>query len=488
MEPYIIHVDDTKIIKERCKFFREHGTPLVMPYLAIQNNEVHYANIYKMFKIKEYGNSSIDLEAVLIALCHMEIVGVGNVGLHNVLLECKNKKVFILDYSANGESDFFASLPKSTIIMVRRYPSVVKKLIEMKVNDDQKIRLDKLIKQFQGNRGLMYYDGAYSLETKTFSGYTIDIIKSALQKYVRRGIVDKAVIACIEMYRLGELGGDPVITNLINRIKIIAVEDIGIASYPAVMEVLNVLEVSREIDEIVACVHLLCESKKTRTHCYIWSAHIYNRDMARSFGIEVGADDWKCAINDEDRLYVEENRHLLDYNLPDDNVVIALVFRKRIIMKNFDAYNWIYYYYQLKNKINRVPKFRNLKSNQPIVVLWLAIKDMILNYDIMLQNHLESEIHFFQTVVFQLLVGLESEYVPDFPLLIKKNKKMVKKLLNGEYDKFIIDDYCIDQHTIIGKSQGKGRNDFINEGSVIQNEDMQYNYPKYQMYRDKYDY
>lgn len=45
--------------------------------------------------------------------------------------------------------------------------------------------------------------------TKTFSGIDFDVAKSALQKYIRRNMPEKAILAAIELYRLGEIGGSP---------------------------------------------------------------------------------------------------------------------------------------------------------------------------------------------------------------------------------------------------------------------------------------
>jgi ADP-ribosyl-[dinitrogen reductase] hydrolase len=66
--------------------------------------------------------------------------------------------------------------------------------------------------------------------SKTHSGYSFDIAKSALQKYIRRGEVNDAIffaIECLLFYHIG--GGQANYTNSVNRLRVISLEDIGLA-------------------------------------------------------------------------------------------------------------------------------------------------------------------------------------------------------------------------------------------------------------------
>src|SRR6516162_10560953 len=79
-----------------------------------------------------------------------------------------------------------------------------------------------------GVKGKMQY-GGYMGENTTFSGYAIDVVKSAMQKYIRRNMVEKALISMIELYRMPEVDGDAksIQSNMFNRLAVIAAEDIG---------------------------------------------------------------------------------------------------------------------------------------------------------------------------------------------------------------------------------------------------------------------
>ena len=83
-----------------------------------------------------------------------------------------------------------------------------------------------------GPTGQMVWNGARGASSKTYSGFTLDVMKSALQKYIRRGLLEKALICAAELYRMHEVKGVAAQTNLMNRLAIIAVEDIGPANFP----------------------------------------------------------------------------------------------------------------------------------------------------------------------------------------------------------------------------------------------------------------
>ena len=89
------------------------------------------------------------------------------------------------------------------------------------------------------NKGLMYFDGPW--KSKTYSGLDIDICKSGVQKYIRRGIVSKALMCAFELYRMEEVGGRSLQTNLYNRLAVIVAEDVGIPNLPLITSVLSIL-------------------------------------------------------------------------------------------------------------------------------------------------------------------------------------------------------------------------------------------------------
>lgn len=65
----------------------------------------------------------------------------------------------------------------------------------------------------------------------TFNGYPFSTAKSALQKYIRRGEVKKAIYFAIELDLFKDVeGGKRCHTNFRHRLQIILLEDIGLAN------------------------------------------------------------------------------------------------------------------------------------------------------------------------------------------------------------------------------------------------------------------
>jgi hypothetical protein len=90
-------------------------------------------------------------------------------------------------------------------------------------------------------RGHMRAAGPF--RSYTYSGFKTDEAKSGLQKYVRRGEVDKALIMAFELWRFNGLVAEAasakgIVTNLCNRLCVIACEDVGPADLPLVLETL----------------------------------------------------------------------------------------------------------------------------------------------------------------------------------------------------------------------------------------------------------
>ena len=88
------------------------------------------------------------------------------------------------------------------------------------------------------DNGKMEYHGPFG-GTKTYHGYTIDTIKSALQKYIRRADTIQAFRCALELdsfYKLSEAKG--IRTNMVNRLRIISCEEFG-DSNPSMYRLVN---------------------------------------------------------------------------------------------------------------------------------------------------------------------------------------------------------------------------------------------------------
>lgn len=137
-----------------------------------------------------------------------------------------------------------------------------------------------------------------------YFGIAIDVRKSDIQKAVRRGMFQQACSSFFAGYNLRTMFPKSttalsVQTNFINRLMVIAVEDIGMANPNLIRTILPVLnEMStRKIDRdpymLTAIIHALVESPKSRLCSHLASVYrAANRKLAESKGVVflVGAE------------------------------------------------------------------------------------------------------------------------------------------------------------------------------------------------------
>ncbi len=115
--------------------------------------------------------------------------------------------------------------------------------------------------------------------TRGKDGVTPSIYGSWLQKAIRRGLTDQAIYAAAGLFAFStEDRGAPLLTFLLNRIEIIAMEDIGFANPFLTDSVMTKVEQIRNRSDIQAfnilagVIKALCESPKTRLSSWIKNA------------------------------------------------------------------------------------------------------------------------------------------------------------------------------------------------------------------------
>lgn len=118
------------------------------------------------------------------------------------------------------------------------------------------------------NPNYCVYNGPFSPKTRTHNGFRVDVCKSCIQKYIRRGNIIKSFYFVYQMYLFKSLQKS-VHSNLINRLKCIVSEDIGIADDTGVLQYSEILDRDCSIRELFHLVVLMCESKKTRIISHI---------------------------------------------------------------------------------------------------------------------------------------------------------------------------------------------------------------------------
>ena len=116
-------------------------------------------------------------------------------------------------------------------------------------------------------------------QQKDFTGTPMDQRKSDVQKAIRRGMTDQALSSFFCGYNMvgmfpGVTGARAIQTNFINRLAVIAIEDVGMGDLPVVRAVLPVLFAMTTVTaskksercpfKLGSIVRILCEAKKSR--------------------------------------------------------------------------------------------------------------------------------------------------------------------------------------------------------------------------------
>ena len=124
---------------------------------------------------------------------------------------------------------------------------------------------------------------------KSVNGFAIDELRSVLQKSIRRGLVEAALLAAYEMYMTG-----PEVEELLwRRLEIIATEDVGygLINAPVILEAINTqrLRIPHNPDRFIYAAHgvrLLATAKKDRTSMELaaWAEAVVTRGEG---GVEV---------------------------------------------------------------------------------------------------------------------------------------------------------------------------------------------------------
>lgn len=164
--------------------------------------------------------------------------------------------------------------------------------------------------------------------TTTPNGYSVDELRSVLQKSIRRGWVEEAALAAYELFSAGP-GAEEVLWR---RLEIIATEDVGLGMVvaPVIIETLNQQRqrMSDPGDRWIYCAHavrLLATAKKDNTSMELagWTREVVARgerkvevqdfmlDMHTRRGVGMGrgkAHWWKEGARLENRIEPYESK------------------------------------------------------------------------------------------------------------------------------------------------------------------------------------
>lgn len=282
----------------------------------------------------------------------------------------------------------------------------------------------------------------------TLNGYDFDTAKSALQKYIRRGNVKKAqYIACeLDLFRFYP-NGKASWTNFYNRLRVIALEDIGIAC-PEIFSVIDKL-----FDNWLACqgnlsvnmlraVKIMCMCPHSRFYSHL-RAYMKNQPESHipKYSHPLGKDE-KLRESVDNLVWCLEN-------------------------KNIHAWYWV-------DQILKEEKLQEKRqqSTRPGFLIFDIVRHFAVFRDTLATcekwyKTLKVKEQFLCCVHPVYVYILEDEIIP-FPScfeVVQQNLKPYNRVLTNQTIE--IDDYVYDMHTQVGRTLKRDPADFAVEGSLV---------------------
>ncbi len=312
----------------------------------------------------------------------------------------------------------------------------------------------------------------------SFNGYKLDILKSAVQKYLRRREFDKMVWCVAEIYLfqvyaktdVEKRATKGIISNLLNRLIIMLDEEMLFVECEKYLVVRRYMEEfesgGREnFDYLYKICDVMCGARMIRRNSDIrgyWSPRNVKVDNGD------GSDDY----------YFVKFKEKFETNDPECFLWMLKIFNKgeegdivRYRRKENIYMIWEYLFDRKNIKNDPVLRkcleyrFEEFKKKRHERFIFLSA-----SVDIAMHRGREQKEDWFDCKKKKKfdVEDLVKEHSTKFA-----NRKLIPEVYL-DWKKMEIDDYAIDMHTSAGRKMGKNKIDFIASGAVVVNEDKEY--------------
>lgn len=326
----------------------------------------------------------------------------------------------------------------------------------------------------------------------SYYGYKLDILKSGVQKYLRRREFDKMIWCVAEIYLFQVLqtteqhkkATKGIISNLLNRLIVMMDEEMLFAECDTYLMIRRYMEMFEkgnrgDFSMLYKICHLLCKSRMLRRNSDI-RAYFKHAMMNENSGIEPPAsiiDAANFSEQEVDKFYFENFKAY--FKMEDKNEAVK-------------CYYWMFKIFMGK-KDGNVRRFRR-KENIYMIWEFLFSRKNIMS-DPLLKKCLEyrlGEFHkksrgerfIFLTASIDIALFQTAEF--DFNMNLEKwldgnsgdwGWSSPEEIIDKVYKNRVymeMDDYVVDMHCSLGRKLGKGKKDFAIEGSLVVEEDKQF--------------
>ena len=344
--------------------------------------------------------------------------------------------------------------------------------------------MNEIIKNRENkNIGLMKPGSVFNC--KSFFGYKLDVVKSGIQKYLRRREVEKMIWNVVEMdlfSRLEDKSAIGIRSNLMNRLIVMLDEELCFCDWVSFLKCSRLLEEwnkngRKDQKNLIVICKILVKSEMLRLASDVNG--YYRKGVKGKF--EKGSVDIS--------KYVKRG----------DSEEIVKLFSKFVELFEEGNEDFFYYSQEIYNRKEngRMRKFFGKRKRGAEYIIWEYLFDKCEDNEFLeecLKRRLEAfyarsrkERNIFLINALLLVFNKEtidwsSEKLEERDEISEISDEEVWKYYN-EREKLFYDDYVIDMHTSIGRKRGKGKKDFALEGCVVVDENKEWFVQKY---REKY--
>lgn len=333
---------------------------------------------------------------------------------------------------------------------------------------------------------LFYKGSLFNPHNKSYYGYKVDVLKSALQKYLRRKELKKMewVMTELYMFRFADNRAINVLSNVLNRVKIFNDEEMCFNDWNRYLKVHELIEEFEKNDK--KGLNILLKICRILVDCNMLRL---NNDVKSYYGLAV--DKYGLKLEDAE---VNQSK-LLRYVKEGDDKECLNLFGKFIDLFEKGSEDCCYYALKLMNKEeNKVKCGRRIRRNGPSYMVWDYLLSVgkhknnencmkMLEYKLREYHTKRGERPIFMTASIYMMIYYDEmnwDNVIDFSKYDVTDEDIIN-MLNTRV-KLSIDDYCIDMHCGEGRKKGKNKRDFVLEGSVVVDEYTNYIRPNMRKY------
>ena len=307
----------------------------------------------------------------------------------------------------------------------------------------------------------------------SYYGHKLDILKSGLQKYLRRREEEKMLWCLGEIYLFKVYANSEqekratrgIITNLINRIIVMLDEELLFIEWDKYLIIYNLIEKfeKEERNDFVSLIKIckiLCNSRLLRRNSDI-NAYF-------NFGMRK-ADSKKPEILEE----MEEGEDVDNWHFRN--------FKAYFEKGDRNCFYWMYKIYIARREGDK----RRFKRKENIYMVWEFLLNIGFGNPLLIKcltyrlkeffNKSKKERGIFLTSAIDLC--LEKNNITWSADALKNepdvNVEDVENLFQNR-KKLVFDSYVIDMHTSLGRKMGKNAINFMEEGSFVKDEDQEF--------------